>query len=528
MIYLDVIEKCEEEEGMTNTTFASIDIGSRNLTMKIYEISPQEGYRQLDYVNVNMSIGAESYRTGMISMESLDEVCNVIQGFKMKMKEYGVKEYRAYATSALREADNKVFVLDQIYGRTGMKASILSNSEQRFFMIKALACNNPDYDKITVKNTAIVDIGGGSIQISLIDKGNLIATQNLKIGSIRVRNLLSDLEFRTTQSNKVLEEYVGNEIDTFKNLYLKEKDIKNVIVIGDEVNNLIKIVPELKIKDSLNQEQLAYIYDKLKQNKDTDIAYDYGISEENASLLLPAVIMMSQFLTQSKAELIYTANIDLCDGIVVDYMERKKKYNINHDFNSDILAAARNISKRYKCNKIHIQNVTEIALKIFDAPDIKKIHGLGQKERLQLQIAAILHDCGKFINMSDSAQNSYNIIMSTEIVGLSHVERQEVANIVRYNTKYLPGFDKIEDNLSIISYMKIAKLTAILRIANGMDRSHKQKIQDITLSVKEKQLIIKAGTSEDITLEKGLFESKAKFFQNIYGILPVLKQEQKL
>ena len=144
------------------------------------------------------------------------------------------------------------------------------------------------------------------------------------------------------------------------------------------------------------------------------------------------------------------------------------------------------------------------------------------------EIAAILHDCGKFINMSDSAQNSYNIIMSTEIVGLSHVERQEVANIVRYNTKYLPGFDKIEDNLSIISYMKIAKLTAILRIANGMDRSHKQKIQDITLSVKEKQLIIKAGTSEDITLEKGLFESKAKFFQNIYGILPVLKQEQKL
>ena len=512
---------------MTNTTFASIDIGSRNLTMKIYEISPKEGYRRLDYVNVNMSIGAESYRTGMIGMESLDEICNVIMGFKMKMKEYGVKEYRAYATSALREADNKAFILNQIYVRTGIKASILSNSEQRFLMIKALAYNKHDYDKTTVKNTAIVDIGGGSVQISLVDKGNLIATQNLKIGSIRVRNLLSDFEFRTVQINKVLEEYIGNEIDTFKNLYLKEKEIKNVIVIGDEINNLVKIVPELKIKDSLNQEQITYIYDKLKQNKDTDLAYDYGISEENASLLMPAIIMISQFFAQSKAELIYTANIDLCDGIVVDYMVRKKKYDINHDFNADTLAAARNLSKHYKCNKVHIQKVTQYALKIFDHPDIKKIHGLGQKERLQLQIAAILHDCGKYVNMSDSAQNSYYIIMSTEIVGLSHMERQEVANIVRYNTRYLPGYDKMEDNISRDSYMRIAKLAAILRVANALDRSHMQKISNISLEVKDKKLIIKADTKEDITLEKGLFESKANFFQNIYGILPVLKQEQK-
>ena len=365
---------------MNSMTFASIDIGSRNLTMKIYEISPKEGYRQLDYVNVNVSIGVESYRTGIISMESLNEVCNVIMGFKRKMREYDVKEYRAYATSALREAENKLFILDQIYGRTGIKVSILSNSEQRFFMLKALAYNNKDYEKITIKNTAIVDIGGGSVQISLVDKGNLIATQNLKIGSIRVKNLLSDLEFRTTYINKVLEEYIGNEIDTFKNFYLKEKEIKNVVVIGDEVNNLVKIVPELHIKDSLDQEQIEYIYEKLKQNKDTDLAYDYGISEENASLLLPAVIMINQFLTQSKAELIYTANIDLCDGIAVDYMDRKKKYDIKHDFNKDILAAARNISKRYKCNKIHIQRVTDFALKIFDEPAIKKIHGLGQKE----------------------------------------------------------------------------------------------------------------------------------------------------
>ena len=75
--------------------------------------------------------------------------------------------------------------------------------------------------------------------------------------------------------------------------------------------------------------------------------------------------------------------------------------------------------------------------------------------------------------------------------------------------------------------MRIAKLAAILRVANALDRSHMQKISNISLEVKDKKLIIKADTKEDITLEKGLFESKANFFQNLYGILQVLKQEQK-
>ena len=94
--------------------------------------------------------------------------------------------------------------------------------------------------------------------------------------------------------------------------------------------------------------------------------------------------------------------------------------------------AARNIGKRYAISKSHVTYMSEVALTIFDS--MKKIHGLERRERLLLEIAVLLHDCGKYISMSQVGDCSFNIIMATEIIGLSHREREIIALVVRYNT----------------------------------------------------------------------------------------------
>jgi len=182
----------------------------------------------------------------------------------------------------------------------------------------------------------------------------------------------------------------------------------------------------------------------------------------------------------------------LIDGIVAEYAERKKIIVFSHSFEEDIIAASRNMAKRYKSPMSHIEIVETIALDVFD--NLKKYHGLKAKDRLLLQIAANLHSCGKFINMRNSADCGYNIIMSNEIIGLSHVEREIVANVVRYNIQefrynqiYLeagPSKDSSlaePDNLTL----KIAKLAVILRLANCIDRSHKGKLRGCRIRVKE-------------------------------------------
>ena len=161
---------------------------------------------------------------------------------------------------------------------------------------------------------------------------------------------------------------------------------------------------------------------------------------------------------------------------------------------------------------------------------MKRIHGMGKRERLLLQIAVLLHDCGKYISMNRTAECSYEIVMSTEIIGLSHREREIIASAIRFNTEEFASFEEfsIGSSLDRQDYLLTAKLSAILRVANSMDRSHNQKFKNVKVTLKERELIVVVDTVEDITLEQGLFSHKAEFFETIFSIRPVIRQKRQV
>lgn len=159
-----------------------------------------------------------------------------------------------------------------------------------------------------------------------------------------------------------------------------------------------------------------------------------------------------------------------------------------------------------------------LCLDIFDS--MKKVHGMTARERLLLQIAALLHDCGKYISMGDVAECSYQIIMSTEIIGLSTEEREMIAWTVRFNSVPLTVYDELKMKAGIdrTSYMTVAKMAAILRLANAMDRSHYQKIRGIKTVLKDRELQMTVDSNQDISLELGLLKDKVEFFEDVFGI----------
>ena len=216
----------------------------------------------------------------------------------------------------------------------------------------------------------------------------------------------------------------------------------------------------------------------------------------------------------------------LCDGMVYEYAEEYKLLAQVHDFEQDIVTCARGISKRYMGSKRRAETLEQIALTIFDS--MKRVHGMGRRERLLLRIATLLHDCGKYISMVNLGECSYAIIMATEIIGLSHREREIVANIVRYNHLEFDYSMENSEGIDREEYLTIVKLTAILQIANALDRSHKQKCRDIKAVRKDDKLILTITTNEDITLERGLFGSRAEFFREVYSIEPVIRQKRIL
>ncbi len=505
---------------MAITTFAAIDVGSYELQMKIYEISQKNKIVMIDHLRHVIELGKDTYKDGKVSFENIDELCGVLKKFTCTMEEYKVKSYVAYATSAIREAENADIILDRIRVSTGLEVKILSNSEQRFLCYKALAAQEDEFDEYIKDSTAIVDVGAGSIQISLFDKGALVTTQNIKLGSLRIRELLYNISNSRQHFDRLIEELVNNDIQTFKRMFLRDKTIKNIIAIGEYVVYFARKGVDNHLKTFMDRKQFMERFDSLNSKSPEQISDKLGITGEQASLLIPCAFVYKRFIQETDTQNIWIPGVDLCDGIVAEYAMMTKKLAFQHDFQEDIVGTARIIAKRYKANLEHTAILENNVINIFDA--MKKYHGLGKRERLLLQISAILHDCGKYISMSSPAECSYNIIMSTEIIGLSHKEREMVANIVKYNTMDLP--ENRDDGM----YLTVVKLVAMLRVANAMDRSHRQKFKDFKTKFSDGKLILTTTTSEDITLEKGLFESKTELFEEIYGIKPVLRQTRML
>lgn len=510
-------------------TFAAIDVGSYELSMKIFEFSGKNKMREIDHIRHRIDLGTETYSTGKLSYEKVDELCRVLREYADIMKLYKVDAYKAYGTSAIREMENTAIVLEQIAQRTDIKIEVLSNSEQRFLDYKSVASKGGEFDRMLEKGTVIVDIGGGSIQISLFDKGTLITTQNLKLGVLRLRERLHHINARPSQMEELLGEIADAQLMVLHKFYLKDKQIENVILVDDYLSGQLQGKPDEADKNGYaTGEGYSQFMEYLRSKSVAEIARTFCISEENVSLMFISAVLIGRIINMTKAERIWAPGVSLCDGIAYEYAQAQKMVISEHDFEKDIIDCSIQISKRYMGSRKRAQTLESLTMTIFDST--KRLHGMGSRERLYLQIAAILHDCGKYISMVSLGECSYQIIMATEIIGLSHREREMIANVVRFNHDDFIYYEDLSraSSLDREAYLTVAKLTAILRIANGLDRSHKQKFKNVRAVLKDRALILTVDTNEDITLEKGLFEDRAQFFEEVFNVRPIIKQKRSL
>ena len=483
--------------------------------------------REIDCIRKRLDLGSDTYSQGKISNEKMDELCKTLKEFVTIMRSYQVESYKAYGTSAIRETENTTIVRDQIHQRTGIRVEVLSNSEQRFLDYKAVAFRGESFQKVIEEKTAILDIGGGSIQISLFDNATLVSTQNLLLGALRIQEYMNRFEVGRLNAENFITEMAMAQLTNYKKLYMKDMAIKNLIVIDEYVSPW---AVRQKGVDNQREPFDRALFDAMKEHLRTEpgarLSAAMGVGEDRLPLMYISAVLTDCIANLMGAEKLYIPGATLCDGIAYDFAGKNNMFRDEHDFEKDILACAMNISKRYMGSRKRSETLDHITSTIFDST--KKIHGLGKRERLYLRLAAILHDCGKFISMMNIGESSYNIIMSTEIIGLSHTERKIVASVVRFNHSKFEYYSQQtgSDILDQESYLTVAKLTAILRLASGLDRSHKQKLKELKASLKDGQLVLTADTPEDITLEKGFFEEKKDFFQEVFSIEPILKQRK--
>ncbi len=502
-------------------TVAVIDIGSNELRLKIAQDS-KEKLKYIESLNYPLSLGRDTFTTGKISFEKVDKTCDIIKNFLTVTEAYGVSAIRAVATTAVREAQNTDYILDQIKIKTGLSVNVIDDTEEKLFIYKLMSLLIDDDYK---KSAMMIYMGSGNIGISVMDDGKIPFIQNIKMGSLRISEMFGDIQEYSSEFYTVVEEYTKSFTD-FLDGEIPD-NIKHFIVSGHEIAviaNLCGVKADGLIL-KLPKESFLKLYDDVKHKTADRISADYKIPHEKAELLLPALCIYNNLLNFTKADHILAPAVFLVDSIIYEMLYEDEFAAINKSFSKNTIMSAREHASRYVAIESHCQTVEGYALKIFDK--MKKIHGLGNREKLLLQTAAILHDAGKFINMHRHYENSYMIVKNTDIVGLNQAETEIVALICLYHSRLIPNpLDTRYSGLDLPSRVLVSKLTAILRIADSLDRSHTKKFKDIDVKTVENELIITVTTDKSIDLEQWSFNEKGAFFEDVFGMKPILKKKR--
>lgn len=511
---------------MSVRIFAAIDIGSYDLELKIYQISKQRGIEELDTVRHRLDLGKDTFRIGRISAPLLDELCEVLHGFVQIMEEYQADDYLAIATSAIREADNEVNIIDLIRQKTGLKVRILSNSQQRFLGYKAIASKEPSFTEIIEKPTVIVDLGGGSMQLSLYNRKNLVTTKSLPWGFVRIREALADLSSDMEDMTSFVGNMITKDIASFKRLYLSEEPVDHIIAVGDYILLIVKKAGDFEKNHYITAREFSDFYEKISNFNDDQLVSILGIPYESANFILPTAIVYRKLLELFGVRRIYAPGITIDDGLAYDYADKHKLISMDHDFEEDILAAARNIGRHYMSDTAHTETVEHYAVQMFDR--LKKAHHLEKRDKLLLRIAVILHDCGAYVDYRNRVDASFAIIHLTELIGTSRRERDLIARIVSLQKVSTEGIHKLSQNLKGNDYLLVEKLGAIFRLANALDKSHRQVFASSKASLKEDHLVFRVTTDQDCAIEKSEFEAGSQFFREVFGIEPELKVRKSI
>ena len=504
--------------------FASIYIGSYETTMKVFEVNKQKGIKTIDTLKLQSDIIKDVLNHGRILPDTIAKLCRTLNDMKRGMSEYKADSFSVVAGPNIRLASNSLIVLEQIKVNTGFTVSVLSNSEQRFLGYQAVASTD-GFDDLIGESAVLVDIGGVSLQITLFSKGKIITTQHLSMGTVSVSENLKKLGTTAGNSHEQIYEIMSKELEVFKTMFLRDIEPKYMILLGVHVSSIAERMSGFTSKKIKTKDYLDFI-NKINRQYIRSFEIENDIFLDNENLIEPIVMLYKVLAETLNPSIVYAPGVSVTEGMAYHHSYNKKWLSASHDFENDIITAAWSIAKRYGSYQPHLKALVKLSTEVFDA--MKKYHGLGKRERVLAQCIAILHDCGKYISLSEAADCSYTIIMSSEILGLSHKERELIATTVEFNRKPVEPYDNLSDRFSREEYLTILKLLAILKVANALDRSHKQKIKNVSMRVKDKELYIYIEANSSLALEKGLFKKNADFFEDIFSIKPVLKENNRL
>lgn len=513
-----------KEPGSQKQTVAVIDIGTSAIRMLVAEITPQTEIRYLENLQKPVRFGKDVFTTGRISNTAMREAIAILRNFRTVTESYGVDRVQAIGTSAVREALNRDNFIDRIYVRTGIDVEILEGPEENRLELIAVEHALSGQVDLTTKNCLIVEVGSGSTEMIILNQGQVEITRTLSLGSLRLPEKAVPGKTDAAVMQRVLKRSI-HDVAVYAAREYNLDQIDTFVALGGDMRFVGQQIAEKSEHPFLTLESKAFLdfVQKISKMTPEEIVSKYAIPYTQAETLYPTLLFYANFLGETKAAHVIVPMYSIRDGLLLELAQMMSRYK-RTDFSKQVLNSARHLAEKYKYDKAHAVCVTSLALKLFDA--LVEDHGMGSKERLLLEVSAILHDIGSYISPNQHHKHSSYLVDAAEIFGLRKAEKNIVSNVVRYHRRSSPR-PTHEPYMSLpkLDRATVSKLAAILRVADALDPAHQQKVRTFTLEFGEEAYTLWVPAEiGDISMERGALRDKGDMFADVFGVPLDIKQ----
>jgi exopolyphosphatase/guanosine-5'-triphosphate,3'-diphosphate pyrophosphatase len=509
---------------MENRLVAVLEIGSTGIRMLVAQIQSDGQWTVMDSAGRPAALGRDVFNSGELSRESLLECLAALQNYKELLAGWGIAPSDAHviATSALRVARNRDMFIDRIRQETGFNLSVVDGVEEnRLMYLGVRFALKQDLPLFWKANSMIIEIGGGSTEIMLLQRGQMVAAHSIKLGTIII-----DQQTRLGAGPGVFyERYLNEVIRNATGLLDAEMDLGHVRTfvmsgsdarfaaaqVGAELNEYSRVIDR--------KDFIAFV-EKIRNYTIEECVRKLGISYAEAEGFIPGILVLKLFLEQTGADRVVVPLMSIREGYLID-LTLGVDSELQQDFFSQIIASAVNLGRKFHFDETHSQHVARLCMILFDA--LANVHGMNRRQRVMLETAAILHDIGGFIKTSSHNKHGQYIVANSEIFGLPRDELDIIANVIRYHHGDSPSVSDINYiSLQRDERILVLKMAAILRVAEALDRGHSQQIKDLTVERRAETVALHTHGGHDISLELMGIEENADLFQHTFGYKVVL------
>ena len=499
-------------------TLAAVDIGSNSVRLKISRLSG----RRLIEIHEDRQVtrlGDSVFRNGFLSPDAIDDTVKALRRFHRAVQDEGAEMVRAVATSALRDARNSRAFLEWVRSATGWKVEIISGLEEARLIHLGLVSSL----RISAANTLMVDLGGGSCELTISGKGHIRDTVSLPLGAVRLTNEFLTHDPPRKAELRRLRGFVEREIGRIADRIARSRP-KIVIATSGTAASLAAVCHGLyKTKGTrataVSRTQMRPIAKMLSRLPIAERKKLSGVGPRRAEIVVAGAVVYAELLERCQLPGFRYSPLGLRDGLLAqmaaeyDRSTRSGKHIESERWDSILAAVA-----HYRVDLNHALQVRHFAMYLFKA--LKSLHHLPPEYEEWISAAAMLYEVGDYVNRNGRHRHAYYIIAHSEILGYTPEQRRIIAATARYLGKSRPApGDTFMKILPPADRELVRKALLLLRLARALNlgRSGAVRGARVRLTRREVRLTLRAKPRATVDLELWAVEKEKDYFREVFG-----------